>query len=104
MRSPRKEPPWRSSPVGATALERVAETIGDQDGTAFVLEADLTDAGQASDAVTRAVDEIRRPRRARGIGRPPHRAVVDCSGCPIEWRSLGGAGLLCFRWAAQDVR
>lgn len=41
-------------------LEDVAETITDAGGSALVLDADLTDAGQAADAVTRAVDELGR--------------------------------------------
>jgi len=41
-------------------LEEVAETIADQGGMALVVEADLTDAGQASDAVSRAAGELGR--------------------------------------------
>jgi len=41
-------------------LEEVAETIAEEGGTALVVEADLTDAGQASDAVRRAAEELGR--------------------------------------------
>jgi NADP-dependent 3-hydroxy acid dehydrogenase YdfG len=41
-------------------LEEVAEAIADQGGMALVVESDLTDAGQASDAVSRAADELGR--------------------------------------------
>lgn len=41
-------------------LEEVAETITDAGGSALVLDADLTDAGQAAEAITRAVDELGR--------------------------------------------
>jgi NADP-dependent 3-hydroxy acid dehydrogenase YdfG len=41
-------------------LEEVADTITERGGTALVVEADLTDAGQASDAVSRAADKLGR--------------------------------------------
>jgi NADP-dependent 3-hydroxy acid dehydrogenase YdfG len=41
-------------------LEKVADTITERGGTALVVEADLTDAGQASDAVSRATGELGR--------------------------------------------
>jgi NADP-dependent 3-hydroxy acid dehydrogenase YdfG len=45
---------------GRDRLEEVAETITAAGGEARVLEADLTDASQATAAVTRAVDELGR--------------------------------------------
>jgi NADP-dependent 3-hydroxy acid dehydrogenase YdfG len=41
-------------------LEAVAEAIAAEGGMALVVEADLTDAGQASDAVSRAADQLGR--------------------------------------------
>jgi NADP-dependent 3-hydroxy acid dehydrogenase YdfG len=41
-------------------LDQVAATISDDGGTALVFEADLTDADQATEAVTRAADELGR--------------------------------------------